>query len=58
MFHQNTEQNQIVTFSILIIAIVCVAFAMYYAKGVLIPFVLALFLRFLITPLIDFQINK
>ena len=58
MFNQNSEQNQIITFSILIIAMVCAAFAMYYARTVLIPFVLALFLRFLITPLIDFQINK
>ena len=58
MFNQNSEQNQIITFSILIIAMVCTAFAMYYARTVLIPFVLALFLRFLITPLIDFQINK
>ena len=58
MFNQNSEQNQIITFSILIIAIVCAAFAMFYARTVLIPFVLALFLRFLITPLIDFQINK
>ena len=58
MFDKNTEQNQITTFAILIIAIVCTAFAMYYARTVLIPFVLALFLRFLITPLIDFQINK
>ena len=58
MFNQNSEQNQIITFSILIIAIVCAAFAMFYARTVLIPFILALFLRFLIAPLIDFQINK
>ena len=58
MFNQDSEQNQVVTFSILIIAIVCSAFAMYYARSVLIPFVLALFLRFLIAPLIEFQITK
>ena len=43
MFDKNTEQNQITTFGILIIAIVCTAFAMYYARTDLIPFVLALF---------------
>ena len=58
MFNQDTEQNQIITFSLLIIAIVCSAFALYYARAVLVPLVLALFLRFLITPLIDFQIYK
>ena len=58
MFDQDSEQNQIITFSILIIAIVCSAFALYYARSVLVPFVLALFLRSLIAPLIDFQIYK
>lgn len=58
MFDQNSEHNQVVTFSILIIAIVCSAFAIYYARSVLIPFVLALFLRFLIAPLIEFQITR
>ena len=43
---------------VLIIAIVSSAFALYYARSVLVPFVLALFLRFLIAPLIDFQIYK
>ncbi|MBU93443.1 MAG: hypothetical protein CL723_02495 [Chloroflexi bacterium] len=58
MFDKNIEQNQIITFSLLIIAIVSSAFALYYARSVLVPFVLALFLRFLIAPLIDFQIYK
>ena len=58
MFDKNSEQNQIITFSLLIIAIVSSAFALYYARSVLVPFVLALFLRFLIAPLIDFQIYK
>ena len=58
MFNENSEQNKIITFSVLIIAIVAVAFAFYYAKSVLIPFVFALFLRTLISPIVDFQINK
>ena len=58
MFNENSEQNKVITFSVLIIAIVAVAFAFYYAKSVLIPFVFALFLRTLISPIVDFQINK
>ena len=53
-----TEQNQILTFSVLIIAFIACGFAFYYAKTVLIPFVLAMLLKTLITPIIDFQINK
>ena len=55
---QYAEQNQILTFSVLIIAFIASAFAFYYAKTVLIPFVLAMLLKTLITPIIDFQINK
>ena len=58
MSKESNEQNQILTFSVLIIAFIATAFAFYYAKTVLIPFVLALLLKTLITPMIDFQINK
>ena len=52
------EQNQIMTFSVLIIAFVATSFAFYYAKVVLIPFVVAMLLKTLIVPIIDFQISK
>ena len=58
MFNQNSEQNRIITFSLLIIAIISISFAFYYTRSVLVPFVLALFLRTLIAPIIDFQIKK
>ena len=58
MSNERTEQNQILTFSVLIIAFVACSFAFYYAKTVLVPFVLAMLLKTLITPIIDFQINK
>ena len=58
MINQSLEQNKIITFSVLVIAIIASAFAFYYAKSVLVPFVLALLLRTLIFPIIDFQINK
>ena len=54
----NNEHNQIVTVSLLIIAMICVSFAFYYTRSVLVPFVLALFIRFLISPIVDIQINK
>ncbi len=58
MPNEQTEQNQILTFSVLIIAFIACGFAFYYAKTVLVPFVLAMLLKTLITPIIDFQINK
>ena len=58
MSNERTEQNQILTFSVLIIAFIACSFAFYYAKTVLVPFVLAMLLKTLITPIIDFQINK
>jgi len=58
MPNERTEQNQILTFSVLIIAFIACGFAFYYARTVLIPFVLAMLLKTLITPIIDFQINK
>ena len=58
MDKKNIEQSQITTFSLVIIALVCASFALYYTKSVLVPFVLALFLKILISPIIDFQINR
>ena len=58
MSNNTREQNQILTFSVLIIAFIASSFAFYYAKVVLIPFVLAMLLKILIDPIIDFQIYK
>ena len=58
MFDTNTEQNKIITFCLLIITIVCAAFTFYYTRSILIPLVLAFFIRTLIAPVIDFQIIK
>ena len=55
---QNSESNKFITFSLLIIAIVCVAFALNFTKPIMIPFVLALLIRILIDPFIDFQTDK
>ena len=52
------EQNKIMTFSVMIIALVAVAFTLSFTKPIMIPFVLALLIRILIDPIIDFQTEK
>ena len=53
-----SENNKFNTVSLLILALVAVAFTLYYTKPIMIPFVLALLIRILIDPIINFQINK
>ena len=55
MLTQDKENNQLITTSLVIIAIVAVAVALYYTRPIMIPFILALFVRILIDPIIDFQ---
>ena len=58
MLLQDKEKNQLMTISLVIIAVVAVAFALYFTRPIMIPFVLALFVRLLIDPIIDFQIKN
>ena len=52
---QDKENNQLITISLTLIAIISVAFALYFTRPIMIPFILALFVRILIDPIIDFQ---
>jgi len=52
------EQNKIMTWSQFVLAIVAVGFVLYYTRAVLIPFVLAVFVASLASPLLDFQIVR
>ena len=52
------ENNKFITFSLFILAMIGIAFALNYTKPIMIPFVLALLIRILIDPIIDFQIDK
>ncbi len=52
---ENKENNQLITLSLTLIAIISVAFALYFTRPIMIPFILALFVRILIDPIIDFQ---
>ena len=46
--------GRIRTASLAIIATTCLCFAVYHLKGILIPFLIAITLKFLLTPIIDF----
>ena len=58
MNQKNLENNRFMTISLLILTLVAVAFSLNYTKPIMIPFVMALLVRILIDPIIDFQINK
>ena len=58
MNQANIENNRFITISLLILALVAVAFALNFTKPIMIPFVLALLIRILIDPIIDFQIQN
>jgi AI-2 transport protein TqsA len=53
-----TEQTRLITVSLLIIAAVALGFAIKYASIVLIPFVLAVFITLLVSPILDFQVLR
>ena len=54
----NLENNKLITASLLILALVALAFALNFTKPIMIPFVMAILIRILIDPIIDFQINN
>ena len=57
MNQNNLENNKFITFSLLILALLAIGFTLNFTKPVMIPFVMALLIRILIDPIIDFQIN-
>ena len=58
MNQRNIENNKFITASLLILALVAIAFSLNFTKPIMIPFVLAILIRILIDPIIDFQIEK
>ena len=58
MNNASIENNKFITSSLLILALVAIAFTLNFTKPIMIPFVLALLVRILIDPIIDFQINN
>ncbi len=52
------EKNQrIQTVCLLILAVIAIGFAMYWLRPVLVPFVMALFFTYILTPVIDLQMQ-
>ena len=52
------EQNLLVVSSVVVIVVVALGFVLFYAQSVLIPFVLAIFVSLLISPILDFQMLR
>jgi AI-2 transport protein TqsA len=57
MVHEHKEQNWLITVSLAIIAVVAAAAALLYTRVVMVPFVVALFIVALVSPVEDFQVK-
>ncbi|MBN1393166.1 MAG: AI-2E family transporter [Sedimentisphaerales bacterium] len=58
MIDLNKEQDWLIRSSIIIIAIVAIGVTLIFARSILIPFVLAVFIYLLVSPLLDLQIHR
>ena len=58
MSENNLENSKFITFALLILSLVAIGFTLNFTKPIMIPFVMALLIRILIDPIIDFQIDK
>lgn len=57
MVHEHKEQSWLITVSLAIIAAVALAAALMYTRVVMVPFVVALFIVALVSPVEDFQVK-
>lgn len=51
---QDTEHSKVVAASLVVLAAVAIGFVLAYTRVVMVPFVLAIFISFLVTPLVEF----
>jgi len=58
MAHESKEQNYLITISLVILAFVALAVTLVYTRTVMIPFVVALFIVSLVSPVQDFQVKR
>lgn len=58
MIGRRQERSALITTSLIIITMVHISIALIYAKSVLIPFTLAIFIALLVSPVMDFLIKK
>lgn len=52
------EQSWLQTGALLVLAFIAFSFGLSYARAVLVPFTLALFLNYLVAPIVDFQMIR
>ena len=57
MVHEHREQNWLIMVSLVIIAAVALAAALMYTRVAMVPFVVALFIVALVSPIEDFQVK-
>jgi AI-2 transport protein TqsA len=55
---QIAEQPRIVVGSLVVLAAIAIAFALFYTRAVMVPFVLAIFISYLVSPVVDFFRDK
>lgn len=58
MVHERREQTYLTTVSMVILAFVAAAVALVYTQAVMIPFVLAVFIVLVVSPVQDFQVKR
>jgi len=58
MAHERKEQSYLTTISLVILAFVALAVALVYTRTVMVPFVLAMFIVSLVSPVQDFQVKR
>jgi len=58
MTESKNQRSSLIAASLMIIAMVHISIALIYAKSVLIPFTLAIFIALLVSPVMDFLIKK
>jgi AI-2 transport protein TqsA len=55
---RNSENTLLITASLVTLSVVAGAFALAYTRAVMVPFVLAIFITSLVSPVLDFQILR
>jgi len=55
---RNSENTWLITASLVTLSVVAGAFALAYTRAVMVPFVLAIFITSLVSPVLDFQILR
>ncbi len=60
MFNTNlrNEQAWLAVGSLMVLATVAIAIALIYTRGVMIPFVLAIFITTVVSPVVDFEVSR